>query len=160
MSITTTDDESPCTAPSRQLAAQGKAITPESFQIELEAVRGGYGQNVCRARGGWGVNQDWLVLWPRDTPVGGEPFLIDPACLPRNARQAAWLAQFTFSYDPARYAPVPPVRLRGMARVRPFMESLRPTTTAPVPYRASFPSRSPQEPQEAEEEPPEDDEAA
>jgi hypothetical protein len=102
----------------------GKPITPESFEIEAERARHGLSMNAARFRregGGW---HDWLELWRRDGEATDSPLLIDPCTMPTEAHDPAWLAQFTFSYDPARY-PGPPVQPRGMARVRAYLESFR-----------------------------------
>ena len=156
MSIITTEDATP----SRERAVLSKPITPASFAAEIEAVRRGYSRNIHRERSGWGGQKDWLELWPRDTPTGGTPFLIDVDRPPAHTRQAAWLAQFTFSYDPARYEPAPPVRLRGLARLRAFRASLRTTHVPAVPFRSCFAGRRPQTWQTADEPEEGDEEAA
>ena len=114
----------------------GKAITPESFRQELEAVRRGYSRNTRRLTGAWGVNVYLLELWPRDPErLGGDPLLITTDALPSETRRAEWLAQFSFSYDPARYAVPAPERLRGKARFRAWLQTFRTEACRPVPYR-------------------------
>jgi hypothetical protein len=70
-----------------------------------------------------------------------------------EARDAAWLAGFTFSYDPARYTRPTPARQTAGMRLRAFVDGLRTIGVEPVPYRPCPPSARFHWPEEADEAP-------